>query len=357
MPDSLTTVIKDLQKKYGPYSVTWGVEASHLETRRISTGSLAVDIETGGGWAQGRIQEIYGNPSSGKTFLVLTTVAQAQKDFPNAIIAWVKFEPFDIDWARIVGVDTDRLLIVEPANLEKGLDIAEALVRSGELFMLVIDSWGSMCPGVELEGSMEDNTMGLRARQGNKFIRKLVHLLNSLDPNLSPTTTLIINQTYKTIGGYGDPDVTPGGVGLKFGSAIRMKMRKTDQEYLDAGEKSVMVAQETEFFTEKNKTFTPKRRGRFWFATKDSRKAPLGQIWRLGEILDYAVAYGIILKAGSWMTFPDAVGGEKVQGEPGLIRWAESKDASAIDTLEQLVREETLRNVKYAEHTTREEDG
>jgi recombination protein RecA len=161
-----------------------------------------MDIETGGGWAKGKINEIFGPPSGGKSFISYLTIATNQALYPDANFALIDFEgAFDEVWAKKIGVDKTRLLIASPVYMEEGLDIADALIKSGEMFLIIVDSWAAACPKAELDGEMGDFTMGLRARLGNKFIRKYRPTtqagLDTGEVDLGNTTLLIINQIYQ----------------------------------------------------------------------------------------------------------------------------------------------------------------
>jgi recombination protein RecA len=309
---SLKAALAQIEKKYGENKVMLASEATGLAIRRISSGSLALDIEIGGGWAQGKIHEIYGPFSSAKTYLALLTVATNMKKYPDAKFAWVPFEPFDIERAEQIGVDLNRLLITEAEYMEQGFDIAEALIKSGELFMIVIDSWGAACPKAELEGDMEAFTVGLRARIGNKFIRKIAGAndkLTAIDVDLGNTTILILNQVYQGIGPYASEE-TPGGRAVGFFSVIRVRVRKKELEPKD----EAPVAQETAFVVEKNKTFAPKKRGSFWFCLVDNKRGKAGEIWRFGEILEYGIIADVITRGGAMYYY----GEHKLKGQTEL---------------------------------------
>jgi recombination protein RecA len=335
---SLKTALNQIEKKYGANKVMLASEAKGLKIKRISSGSLGLDIEMGGGWVQGKVQELYGPFSSSKTYLALLTVATNMKKYPDAKFVWVPFEPFDAERAKQIGVDLSRLYITEADYMEQGFDIAEALIKSGEIFLLVIDSWGAACPKAELEGDMETFTVGLRARIGNKFIRKISGANDNLaeeNINLGNTTVLIINQVYQGIGPYATEE-TPGGRAVGFFSVIRVRVRKKELE--PASE--APVAQETAFVIEKNKTFPPKKRGSFWFSLVDNKKGKSGEIWRFGEILDYGIFSEVITRGGAMYYY----GENKFKGQQELKEYF-YEHPEELSKVEKQIMDRMLPNV------------
>jgi recombination protein RecA len=229
--------------------------------------------------------------------------------------------------------------------MEKGLDIAQKLMQSKEIFMLVIDSVGGASPKAEMEGEMEDNTVGLRARIMNKFVRKIAGLNNDLatdeDVNLGNTTLLAINQVYTDIMSYGAPDITPGGRQLPFFASIRVKIRRSN---LASDEEGTMLAQQSTCVVEKNKTYKPKGKAIFWFSVEDNDKGRAGEIWKLGEILTLGVTTGIIAKGGKWYTLPEMFGVEKpFGGVDAITAWALEQPPEVIMKLENLILGEVLK--------------
>ena len=317
---SLDKIIADINKKYGDGALVRGADARGLKINRLKTGSLSLDAATGGGWAMGKINEIFGPYSGGKTYVSLLTVAQTQKDYPDANVAWIDFEgAFDKVWAQAIGVDTDRLLISSPEFMEDGLQIASELIQSGDVILVVVDSLAAACPKAEYEGDISDFTVGLRARLGNKFIRKSKSKSNLLDAevDLGKTTLLLINQIYAGIGPYAGEE-TPGGVQVKFGSMVRVRIRKGD---LLQDKDGAVLMQESRFTVEKNKTYPPKKTGSFSFSCKDNPKGKTGQIYRAGEIITFGTLTGIIRKAGAWYYLPESFGDEKFQGADKVADW------------------------------------
>lgn len=282
--------------------------------------------------------------SGGKSYVSMLTMAQTQRDYPDANIALIDFEgAFDADWAKKIGVDVDKLIISPAEYMEDGLQIAIDLIHSGDCALIVVDSLAAACPRAEFDGDITEFTVGLRARLGNKFVRKSkgkVDLTtNELD--LGNTTVLVVNQTYKNIGGYGDPDVTPGGEQVKFGAMIRVKIRKG--EVINDTKDGTQIMQESRFSVVKNKTYPPHKAGAFWFSTTDNPKGKAGEIYRVGEIITYGVLTGIINRSGAWYSLPEEFGLEgKLQGESAVASWVE-ENPDKFPRLEELVMNSILK--------------
>ena len=341
---AIDNVIAAIEKKYGKGMLVRGADARGLNIKRLKTGSMALDVATGGGWAWGKLNEIFGQYSGGKSYVSMLTMAQTQRDYPNANVALIDFEgAFDSVWASKIGVDVSKLLISSPEYMEDGLQIAIDLIQSQDCALIVVDSLAAACPKAEHDGEITDFTVGLRARLGNKFVRKSKGKvdLTSNEFDIGQTTVLVVNQTYKNIGGYGDPDVTPGGEQVKFGAMIRVKIRKG--EVINDSKEGTQIMQQSKFTVVKNKTFPPHQTGNFWFSTRDNEKGRAGEVYRAGEILTYGIMTGVINRAGAWYYLPEQLGEEKFQGEAKLADWvAENPDKYLI--LEELVMEATMNN-------------
>lgn len=279
--------------------------------------------------------------SGGKSYLWQLTMAQIQKDYPNSTNALIDFEgSFDNDWARAIGIDTSKLLISSPEYMEDGLNIAIELIKSGDVFSVVIDSLAAACPKAEYEGDMADFTVGLRARLGNKFVRKSKPKSNLLaeEMDLGQTTLFIINQTYTNVGGYGSPEITPGGQQVRYGAMLRMNIRKG--EVLKDSSDGTCLMQESKFTVTKNKTAPPNKTGSFWFSTKDNNKGEKGKIYRAGEIVTYGVITGVISRSGAWYSLPEEFGLEKaLQGESAVSNWIE-ENPDKFPRLEEIILSE-----------------
>ena len=259
-----------------------------MNVEAISTGSLALDMALGvGGLPKGRIVEIYGPESSGKSTLALHVVAEAQRN--GGVCAYIDAEhALDPVYARAIGVDVDELYISQPDTGEQALEIADTLIRSGALDVLVIDSVAALTPRAEIEGEMGDSHVGLQARLMSQALRKLTANLNK-----SNTVALFINQLREKIGVmYGSPEVTPGGRALKFYSSVRLDIRRV--EAIKDG--TEVIGNRTRVKVVKNKVAAPFKQAEF--------DIMYGQgISREGSVLEVAVELGYVKRAGAWFTY------------------------------------------------------
>lgn len=309
-PLSMQQLKNAINKQYGEGTITKASEAISMKLVRIPTGSLTLDCETGGGYPRGRLTLIAGPESSGKSFLAYKAVKEAQKMYPDQECWWIDQEGcFENEWASKFGIDLDRLNVVRPNTAEQALDIATVLLERPDIPLVVYDSIAASAPSAEVEGSIEDFTMGLMARQNNKFFRKAQSAFNrgSLieEENLKPAL-LMINQLRDTMDKY-KPETMPGGRGQNFTASIIVWVRVGDR-YIEkkADGTELYVGHQLKFKTEKNKTFPPKRTGVFDIYVAQSNDGfDAGEIDRLKEIITYAVRWDIIKKAGSWFTILD----------------------------------------------------
>lgn len=283
---ALELAVASIEKQFGKGSIMkLGGEDDKKVYPHISTGSLNLDIGLGiGGLPKGRIVEIYGPESSGKTTLALSTIAQAQKQ--GGVAAFVDAEhALDVSYARKLGVDTENLLISQPDTGEDALEITETLVRSGAVDILVVDSVAALTPRAEIEGDMGDSHMGLQARLMSQALRKLTAVINR-----SNTTVIFINQIRMKIGVmFGNPETTTGGNALKFYASVRLDVRRTGA--IKNGED--VIGNRTKVKVVKNKMAPP-------FATVEFDLMYNQGISLEGEVLDLAVTKGFIEKSGAW---------------------------------------------------------
>ncbi|HCE85259.1 MAG TPA: recombinase RecA [Bacteroidetes bacterium] len=318
---ALKLTLDKLDKQYGKGTVMKLGESPTVEVDVISTGSIALDAALGiGGLPRGRVVEIYGPESSGKTTLTLHAIAETQRQ--GGIAAFIDAEhAFDKHYAKALGIDTDELLIAQPDCGEQALDIAEHLIRSGAIDICVIDSVAALVPRSELEGEMGDSKMGLQARLMSQALRKLTGTINK-----TGCTCIFINQLREKIGiMFGNPETTTGGNALKFYSSVRLDIRRIGQ----IKSSDSVVGNKTRVKVVKNKVAPPFQIAEF--------EILYGQgISKTGEILDLGVHFGYVQKSGSWYAYQDTKLG---QGKEAARQLLEDHPELA-DEIEALIRKE-----------------
>ena len=323
---ALDSALKQIVKQYGEGAIMRMGESKHLKVDAISTGSLTLDIATGiGGLPKGRIIEIYGPESSGKTTLALHCVAEAQKLGGEA--AFIDAEhALDPVYAENLGVDVDSLLVAQPDDGEQALEITEELVRSGAIDIIVVDSVAALVPKSEIEGDMGDSHVGLHARLMSQALRKLAGAINK-----SNCIIIFINQLREKVGViYGNPEVTTGGRALKFYATMRIDVRRIEQIKAPGNE---FIGSRTRAKIVKNKVAPPFKQAEFDIMYGTG-------IDRVGEICDLAVNLGIINKSGSWFSY----GEQRFQGRDKLKELIKTDEAFA-----QEIESKVLDSMKNSE--------
>ena len=322
---ALKLAIDKIEKDFGKGSIMKLGDKPAVSVETIPTGALALDVALGvGGVPRGRIIEVYGPESSGKTTLAQHIVAECQKK--GGIAAFVVAEhALDPEYARNLGVNIDELLISQPDTGEQALDITEELVRSGAVDIIVVDSVAALVPKAEIEGSMEDQQMGLQARLMSKALRKLTGIIGKTN-----TTVIFINQLRQKIGVmYGNPETTTGGNALKYYASVRMEIKRIEGLKGDGED----VGNHGRVRILKNKVAPPFRTAEFDIIFGKG-------ICKLGNILDVAVDLDIVKKAGSWFSFQD----EKLgQGRDKAKEYLAS-NPDILNQVETLVREKLAQN-------------
>ncbi len=316
----LNLAMETLEKQFGKGVIMRLGDAAVMPVQVISTGSIALDFALGvGGFPKGRVVEIYGPESSGKTTLALHAIAEAQK--LGGVAAMVDAEhAFDQAYARKLGVDINSLLVSQPESGEQALSIVETLVRSGAVDIVVVDSVAALVPQAELEGEMGDSVMGLQARLMSQALRKLTGAISK-----SSSVAVFINQLRDKIGVvYGNPETTTGGKALKFYSSVRLEIRKTAQikDGVD------IIGNRTKVKVVKNKVAPPFKTVEFDILYGEG-------ISVMGELIDLAVEFGIVKKAGAWFSYES----EKLGQGREAVKKAFRDDSELYSRIQQQVKE------------------
>jgi len=317
---ALKLTLDKLDKAYGKGTVMKMSDQAVVDVDSISSGSLGLDIALGvGGYPRGRVIEIYGPESSGKTTLTLHAIAEAQKT--GGIAAFIDAEhAFDRHYAAKLGVDLDNLIISQPDNGEQALEIADNLIRSGAIDIVVIDSVAALTPKSEIEGEMGDSKMGLHARLMSQALRKLTASISKTN-----CTVIFINQLREKIGVmFGNPETTTGGNALKFYASVRLDIRRSTQIKETDGN---VAGNKTRVKVVKNKVAPPFKTAEFDIMYGEG-------ISKVGEVIDIAVDNEIIKKSGSWFSYEDTKLGQGRDAVKALLR----DNPELMDELEEKVR-------------------
>ena len=302
---ALQAAMSKIEKDFGKGSIMKLGDESFEDVEVIPTGSIALDHALGvGGYPKGRIVEIYGPESSGKTTLAIHAIAQAQKQ--GGIAAFIDAEhAFDRFYAQKLGVDIDNLLISQPDNGEQALEIADQLIRSSAIDVIVVDSVAALTPKAEIEGDMGDNKVGLQARLMSQALRKITSSVSK-----TKTTCIFINQLREKIGVmFGNPETTTGGNALKFYASVRLDIRRVTS--IKNGDE--VIGNQVRVKVIKNKVAPPFRKAEFEIMFGEG-------ISRVGEIVDLGVEYGILQKSGSWFSYDGTKIGQGRDAVKQLLR-------------------------------------
>ena len=324
---ALATAIAQIEKQFGKGAVMKLGANTAMQVDAISTGSLGLDLALGvGGMPRGRVIEVYGPESSGKTTLALHVLAEAQKQ--GGEVAFIDVEhALDPAYARALGVDIDSLLVSQPDTGEQALEICEALVRSGAIDAIVLDSVAAMVPRAEIEGEMGDSHVGLQARLMSQALRKLTGVIGKTN-----TVCIFINQLREKVGVvYGNPEVTAGGRALKYYSSVRIDVRRIEGLKDASGN---FIGNRTRAKVVKNKVAPPFKEAEFDIMFGEG-------ISKIGEILDLSVQLGAIQKAGAWFTYGDL----RWQGRDNVKNYL-SEHPELAQELEAIVRANADKLVK-----------
>ena len=330
----LADALKTIEKEYGKGSIMRLGDRANVSVDAIGSGSIALDAALGiGGYPKGRIIEIYGPESSGKTTLALHAIAECQKK--GGRCAFIDAEnAIDPIYAKNLGVDIDELILSQPDSGEQALEITEVLIKSGAIDLVVIDSVAALVPQAELDGEMGDSSVGLQARLMSKAMRKLAGVMNR-----SNCTAIFINQLREKVGVvYGNPEVTPGGRALKFYSSVRLEVRRAETLKVN-GE---MIGNRTKVKVVKNKIAPPFKEVHFDIMYGKG-------ISRIGELIDLAVDTNVISKAGAWFSY-------------GETRLGQGRDKVKIlleenEELAKEIEEKVLENIDKLNETKKTKKG
>jgi len=317
---SVDLMVKEIQEKYGDGSIMRLGNVAKVDVDVIPTGSISLDLALGvGGIPRGRVIEVFGPESSGKTTLALHIVSEAQK--LGGVAAYIDAEhALDPEYAKKIGVKIDQLLISQPDTGEQALDILESLVKSGGVDIVVIDSVAALTPRAEIEGEMDQQHVGGQARLMSHALRKLTAIVAK-----SKTSVLFINQLRQKIGiMFGNPETTPGGLALKFYSSVRIDIRRSAQ--IQNGEK--IVGNRTKVKIVKNKVAPPFRTCEFDIMYNEG-------ISRYSDVVNSGVRYGVLTKSGSWFNYGEVRLGQGIEGSRQFIKENPKVEKEIVDKIKK----------------------
>ena len=324
---AVDTAIQEIQQKYGEGSIMKLGDTRKVDVDVIPTGSISIDLALGvGGVPRGRVTEIYGPESSGKTTLCLHLVAEMQKK--GGVCAYVDAEhALDPEYAKRIGVKVQDLLISQPDTGEQGLEIVETLVRSGGVALVVVDSVAALTPRAEIEGEMDQQHMGLQARLMSHALRKLTGIISKTN-----TTVIFINQIRHKIGiMFGNPETTTGGLALKFYASVRIEIRRAAQ--IQAGEK--IVGNRVKVKIVKNKVAPPFRTAEFDIMYNEG-------ISRVGDLINTGVVLEVVSKSGSWYNYGDVKLGQGTEGAKAFLKDNPKVEKEILEAIKKAAAEREI---------------
>ena len=365
----LDAVLRQIDKKYGKGTVIRG--SNYPPVPRVPSGIFSLDYEIGGGIPKGRVLIFTGNESAGKSAVAQKVVAQVQSVCRNCTSELVEMEQgkecpkckeetvyskafycdiegtFDPNWFGDLGGDPEELLLFQPEFAEQAVDVVEAVIRSGGVDIVVVDSIAMMSPATEIEKSAEDNMIGVHARLVNRMMRAIQSGFNSLGMgNRRKPTVILINQLRERVGVlFGDPYVMPGGRGQSFASSITVKFfaRPSERLYESIGDKKP-IGQQIRFSVEKNKTYPPHKQGIFTLYTDFSEEYGVvkGEVDNAAQIIRYGIKHGLVDKAGSWYTYRYGDEVLKAQGEDSIVAMLQDNEQILEDLRHQILIDASL---------------
>jgi len=335
---AIENALSMIEKQFGKGSIMKLGDTSHMNVETLSTSSISLDLALGGGIPKGRIIEIYGPESSGKTTLCLNLIAQMQKE--GGQTAFIDAEhAFDPQHAQNIGVDTNNMLISQPDSGEQALEITETLVRSGAVDLIVVDSVAALTPRAEIEGDMGDSHMGLQARLMSQALRKLTGIVSK-----TGTTVIFINQIRMKIGVmFGNPETTTGGNALKFYSSVRIEVRKRAAIEKGTGDQKQPIGLRVKSKIVKNKIAPPFKTAEF-----DIMFGENGGISREGDVLDTGTTMGFVTKSGAFYSYGDTRLGQGRENAKQFLR----ENSDILEAIESKILTQAFPNKYPAKDAT-----
>ena len=345
MDAKMKKFIEDMEKKFGKNVIRVASEIKAEKMKRIPTGSISLDIAIGGGYPVGRFIQISGAYSSSKSSLVYHGIRNFQqstkivdgKEVPlRCTLIQGENGSFTEEYAKQIGVDTDNLLVNECASMEEALEIARQLQEREIADLIVFDSFASLIPMKEQQSNMEDSVqMGLKPKLFDEYFRKFQAINNKLSrEGKHPCTVIGINQLRERIGAYGDPEYTPGGRSVGFTASLDIRLKRGDWITIGFGANKQIIGQQVKFKIHKSKVSIPQKTGMWDFYFDEGGVVPQGHIDNFKEIVLEAVAYGVVERAGAWLSYKDL----KVQGADNLVETLRENPSLFEDIKEELMK-------------------